>query len=324
MACPISTLNRTPETAARIKIDPSETAQGSASLFRKLSPFHLRNPAREILEISPASDLIHHLIHRMVLLLLVAAFAAPFVTACANLPLLSDTELQDAVSTEVKRNTLAKLDPQISDYYRKSYGERFANPNLTYVPDVLLKNLIAGMKGPAFTAAAAWNVSAILDCRFPSLTKSMLDQLSHGDSYVILLSLRYVDSSLGIREKFILVHEVFHFVQYERDQLLYKWDCSQPSTLEEYLKQPDEREAYKAEMRYAQTVLKVSWEQYFYDRFGMAIFSSTYFRETLRKLWDDVEGEKGKAAKRSSSAHMFPLSKSAWSRHRSQAYARSA
>ena len=237
---------------------------------------------------------------------LVAALSAILVTGCANLVLLSDKELQEAISTDVKRKTLKELDPQISDHYRRFYGDRFSNPNLTFVPDVLLGNLIARTKGPAFVVAAAWNVPAVLGCRFPSLTRPILDRLSHGDSYVILLSSSFVDSALGTQDKLILVHEILHSIQYQRDRLLSGRDCSQPSTLEEYIRLPEEQEAFAAEIRYAQTALKMTWERYLYSRFGMQMISNRYFQETIKRLWDEVESDQGKSAEKSSSAQMCP------------------
>ncbi len=234
-----------------------------------------------------------HRPRRTVLLLLVAAWVAPLLSGCANMTLLSDQELRQAVSTDVKRKTLQEVDPQISDYYRKQYGDRFANPNLTFVPEVLLHNLVARTKGAAFAVAASWDVRAILNCRFPSLTKPLVDQLSHGDRYVILLSRRFLNPSLGADEKLILVHEVRHFIQYEQNQSLPQWDCSQPSKLDRYIDLPEEQEAYKAEMRYAQTALKLTWARYFHDRFGDRIRFYGYFRETLRSLWNEVAAEKG-------------------------------
>jgi len=234
-------------------------------------------------------------------MLSVATLAATLVAGCAGVTLLSDKEFQEAVSTDVKRKTLAELDPQISDHYRRFYGDRFANPNLTYVPDVLLGNLIARTKGPAFAAAAAWNVPAVLDCRFPALTKPILDQLSRGDRYVILLPERFANASLGTQEKFILVHEVFHFVQFEQDQTPHERNCSEPSVLEAYIERPEEREAYKAEMRYAQAALKMTWERYVYSRLGISTILNTVFRETLRRLWDEVDAETGRRPEKSAS-----------------------
>lgn len=248
-----------------------------------------RGSAKEIRKLKPE----RHWFRRMVLLLLVAAWVAPLLSGCANMSLLSDKELQQAVSTDVTRKTLREMDPEISDYYRKYYGARFANPNLTFVPDVLLHTLVARTKGPAFTVAATWDVQAILNCRFPSLTKPLVDQLSHGDRYVILLSRKFLNSSLRADEKLILVHEVRHSIQYEQNPSLPQWDCSQPSKLDRYIDLPEEQEAYKAEMRYAQTVLKLTWERYYGDRFGDRIRFYGYFRETLRRLWNEVEAEKG-------------------------------
>lgn len=207
---------------------------------------------------------------------------------------LSNDQVVSMLPTDVKRIELRNLSPRIALYLKAAHGAEFGDSHITIVSDVLLRDLFAKARLPEYITASFWDVRAVVDSHLPSLSAEIVYGLSHGEDYLLLVSESFA-KDLGKLEELILVHENAHKYQYDQERYARKGTGridARPLSMQEYLAQRSEREAYTWEIRYAQTVLGMNLKSYLSVRTGSLI--DQYFLETIEKLWHEVEQQSAK------------------------------
>jgi len=223
---------------------------------------------------------------------LAAALAALLLGGCAGLSGLlsfSNDQVASMLPSHVNRMKLNDLSPEVARYLRRTYTVEFADANVTIVDDLLLRDLFAKARVLGNAAASFWDVRAVANSHLPSLPREILYELSQGEDSVLLVDASFA-GSVSKREQLILVHECAHEDQYDKERYVRKGAgriADRAPSMDAYLADPREMEAFDWEMRYAQTVLGMDLSSYLNVRFGFVVEQE--LAQALDRLWHRVE-----------------------------------